>query len=183
MADTEVSKLLDQVKFYTSTAKNQITGFIAPALNNAQWEVEVVTGYISNLPEVMRQAATQHLNAAVNYISSTRGYAVYMTAGLMDVVTNLCNDVLTAHLKAVQEASKNTVVDVEKLVKSIADKTQGLLSSAVQSVVNNLYNVQDTITSLMAGGYKYLTEVFVAQLDKIPKAVWEYLDKYLFEVI
>jgi hypothetical protein len=143
--------------------------------------VQVVTGYISNLPEGIREAATAHLNEAQDLISSANSYISYMTAGLMDTIKDLTGSLLSAHMTAVTEASKSAAVDIEKLVERISDKTQGLLSSAVQAVVNNLYNVQDTITSLLAGGYKYITEVFINQLDRIPKAVWDYLDKYLNE--
>jgi len=183
MATEDVAGLLSKINLYNSEAIKSINNYVFNDLARADLNLAIVSGYISNLSETVRDSANQYMTAAQNDLAAVATTLTYNTKAWLNLIPTVLTNALNVHLAEVEKARNSAVVDIEKLVGKIEDNTRGLLGAAVKSVVDNLYNVQDTISGLLAGGYKYLTEAFVAQFDRIPAAVWGYLDKYLFEKI
>jgi len=181
MADDTTTALLLTAQSYLDTTKSQIQGTISPLLNTAYWDLAVLGSYVSQLTDSARQNAEYYLGHAMAGVSSSSTWLAVQTTAQLDQARSTIQAGITAHAQDVQAAIKSASIDVESLITRISDNTAGFINNAVVGIVDNLYNVQDTITRLTASGYTLMRDALGDLLDRIPAAVWGYLGKWLDE--
>jgi len=183
MADDTTTALLVTAQSYLNTTKTQIQGTIAPLLTSAYWNLSALSSYITQLSDGARGPADNYLRAAMDNIAGSSTWLATQTTAQLDQVKSTVQAGINAHAQDVQAAIKSAAIDVESLITRISDNTAGFINSAVSGIVDNLYNVQDTITRLTAGGYTLMRDALGDLLDRIPAAVWGYLDKWMSEEV
>jgi len=183
MADYDVTAYVQQTRQWLDRITYSVDNYVTTNLEAAQWELMVLDGYISNLGDEIQNSAREHLKAAQNEVLTAKLVGMYDIPFYIGSAKNALTSLLEEHIKEIDDARRQSVIDIEALVSQVSDNTRSLLGDAVNSVVNHVVNLGTTITEQLAGGWKYINEVTASLLDRIPRAVWQYLDAYLNEKV